>query len=293
MRRRLLLAFLLLATVASGTTAAAQGADPGLRRVVLTDGTVVVGTVVDEAADPLVVVAENGVEQRIPRDRVAEITPLFDGRFSRLDPNRSRLFIVPTGRTLGRGNGRLSTFIYILPNVAYGVTDRIDASGSAFLLFGSADAGAILSGNLKVQPLRTDGVAAAVGATATVPVGTGEGGLGGFLYGVGTFGSETRAFTGGVIGIYGSGFDEDDGGLGVADGVLVLAGYEHQLTSGLKLITENYLAVGEGSTSGIITAGVRLFGDRFAVDLYGFVAAAEGEFGGFAPIANFSYNFGR
>ena len=269
--------------------ASAQEA-PEARRVVLTDGTVLIGTIVDESADPLVLITTNGIEQRIVRDRVSEITPLYAGRFTRLDPNRTRLFVIPTGRTLGRGNGRVSTFVYLLPNVAYGATDWLDVSGSAFLVFGDGG-GALVNANVKAQPVRVGGTSVAIGATASLPIGDGGAdGVAGFLYGVGTFGSETTAFTTGVVGLYG--FDITAGDAAFADGAAILAGVEHQVSSSIKLITENYLLVGDGVSTGFVSLnGVRLFGDRFAVDLYGVLGVFDGSVGGFAPIANFSYNF--
>ena len=104
----------------------------------LTDGTVLIGIIADENADPLVILTANAIEQRIPRDRVAEITPLYAGRFTRLDPNRTRLFLAPTGCSLGRGNGRFSAYA-IIPSVAYGATDRIDVSAGVAIPLVSSD----------------------------------------------------------------------------------------------------------------------------------------------------------
>ena len=75
---------LLLASAAQAQPA------PDLRRVVLVDGTTLVGIVEDESADPVVVRMRDGIEQRIPRARVAEIAPLAGGRFARVDPTRTR-----------------------------------------------------------------------------------------------------------------------------------------------------------------------------------------------------------
>ena len=281
------LAAALLLALALAHPARAQEETP--RRVVLVDGTVLVGTVADETADPLVVITRDGVEQRVARARVREVAPLIRGRFYRLDPNRTRLFVTPTARTLGRGNGRLSTFFYIFPNLAYGVHDRIDLSAGAFFAFGGGGF-ALLNGNAKAQLLRTDAVQVAVGANAFLPVGSDvDGGVGGSFYGLATFGNEITAGTVGVLGLYGGDFTEGD--FSVADGAVLLGGAEHQLTNGLKLLVEAGVPVGEGSSGVVAAPGVRLFGDQFAVDLYGVIGVADGEAGGFAPIVNFSYNF--
>ena len=107
---RILAAFFALLFLAPALHAQTDGE---LRRVVLIDGTVIVGTVVDESADPVVVVTEAGVEQRVPRAQVELVAPLIEGRFFRIDPTRTRLVLTPTGRTLGAGRTRVGTLLYI------------------------------------------------------------------------------------------------------------------------------------------------------------------------------------
>ena len=294
MRRRLVLFAVLCGPVLCGLPASAQDAPTTeQRRVLLTDGTVFIGTVVDEAADPLVVVTDNGVEQRIPRARVAEVAPLYAGRFTRLDPNRTRLFLAPTGRTLGRGAGRFSTYTF-LPSVAFGVTDRLDLSGGASIPAVSSEGFAMaVNGNAKLQLARIgEGGGVALGTNVVVPLSSGEGvpGLAGTAYGVATIGSETSAFTVGAAGFYGTDFED----VAVGEGVALLVGYERQLSSSVKLLTEDYLFVGDGVEAGVLSAGVRFFGDRLAADLAVLALVTGEEFlvSPF-PYVGFAYNFGR
>lgn len=278
-----LLALLLLAS-----TAHAQDAE--LRRVVLVDGTVLVGTIADEEADPLVVVTRDGIEQRVDRARVREITGLIAGRFTRLDPSRSRLFISPTGRTLGRGNKRFSAY-YIFPSLAVGVADRVDVSvGGTVPLITSEGAGFALNLNAKGQLLPLDNGGVAVGTSALIPISTEDGipGLLGTVYAVGTFGSATTGVTVGVSGAYVTDLEDAEFGNGVA----VILGVDHQLSDSFKLISENFLFVNEGENVALLSGGVRIFGDQLAGDAAVAVIAFDGEFATIpVPYLGVSYTF--
>ena len=297
---------LLLAASASAQT---PGDSPGaLRRIVLVDGTVFVGTVADESADPVVILSTDGLERRVPRARVAEITDLIAGRFRRLDPTRSRLILTPTARTIGAGNARLSLLAYIVPNVAYGLTDRIDLSATGFLTFGSGS-GVLPVLGFKGTVVDTPGLQAAVGASAVIPLGDDVGG--GFAvtpYGVVTVGSEVRSLTFAVGGAFGG--DLDSGDLEFADGFVVSAGGEVQVSNSVKLLAEAIVPLSGGEAAFLVLPGVRFFGDRFSIDVYGAlggvreerttfnpqtgqVTSTGSEFQtvGFAPFLNASYRF--
>lgn len=271
---------------------AASGQDRSdLRRVVLTNGDVYVGTVADEAADPVVLTTEGGIEQRIPRAQIAEIGPLLDGRFSRYDPARTRLFFSPTARSLGSGNKRFSAY-YLFPSIAVSVSERVDMSAGATIPFVSSDGAAIaLNGNVKVTLTQSDGFATAVGGSALVPLSTEDvaPGIGGTVYGLATFGGEAGAVTIGAYGVYATDFESAEFG----DGAALLLGLERQVSDRFKLISENYvfMAFGEGSAFGSLS-GVRFFGDRLAADVAVALVAVDGDFVTIPiPYLGMSYTF--
>ena len=280
--------FLLLLVLAIAATAAA--AQDATRRVVLTDGSVVVGVVDDEAADPVVVRTRSGVEQRIPRDRVARIEGLASGRFARVDPTRTRLFFSPTGRTLGRrGQTRLGLLSVVIPNVTYAVTPSVDVGGAGVFFFGS-DGGGVLVPGVKAQVVRAPGVDLALGASLAVPLGAGlDGGVAVTPYLAATVGDATRAATVGVTGLIGGSYETGD--VEVADGVLVSLGGEVQVSNSVKLLAETVVPIGAGDAGVVIIPGVRFFGDRFSADVFGFVTLGGGDPFGFAPLGSFTYNF--
>ena len=299
--------FLLVTLSALSPTAIGQDAAPA-QRVVLVDGTVLVGRIVDADADPIVIVQEDGSEFRIPQARVANVGALAGGRFVRTDPSASRLFFAPTARTMGRGNGRLGSY-YILPTAAYAPSDRIDlqtfatipiqgescdfetdVNGNGFDTCDSETVG-FVGFSAKGQLYRTPGAAVALGASALLPYGAGSGGnVGGTLFVTATFGSELSALTLGVTGFYGGGADVD---FDVAEGALFTVGLERQVSNSLKLISENHAAVGGGEVVGGSLTGVRFFGDRLSADLALMVAVGGGEGVQVFPLPyiGFSYSF--
>ena len=297
--------------LAFASSAGAQEAAPTPKRIVLVDGSVIVGAVVDELADPVVVVSPNGVEQRVPQSRIVEITDLLDGQFTRYDPASTRLFFSPTARSLSAGTKRFSAY-YLFPSLAFGVTDRVDVSvGSTIPFISSGGSFIAINGNLKATLVQSDGFAAAVGGSATVPLASGAetSGVAGTLYGLATIGGEASAVTLGAYGFYLFDFDgevEDN----LANGTALLVGLEKQISDRFKLVSENYVVLafgeevdfdpqtGEGTTSGTTDvafgtlSGVRFFGDKLAADIAVALGAYEGEFSTIPiPYLGLSYTF--
>ena len=301
--------FFLLSLALAGT-ASAQDA---LQRVILDDGTVIVGEVVDPEADPVVVIGANGIEQRIPRARIAEITDLLEGRFTRYDPARTRMFFSPTARSLGAGERRFSAY-YLFPSYALGLGDRVDLSlGATIPLISSEGIYFGLNANGKVTVAQGDGFAAAVGGSVALPVSTEDSlpGLGGTLYVLTTFGGEASAVTVGAYGLYTVDFN-DGNNSELADGTALLLGLERQISDRFKLISENYavLAFSEectrfdnqtfrctefGTATDVLFGtlnGVRFFGDRLAADIAVALGAYEGDFSTIPiPYLGMSYTF--
>src|SRR5690606_28362713 len=197
MRFLLLLGVLLFVLPAS----AQDRAD--LRRVVLVNGDVYVGTVADEEADPVVVVTTDGIERQFRREQVALVAPLIRGRFYRTDSVKTRLFFSPTARTLGGGEFR-GDLAYVFPSVTAGLSARVDLLGSGFVTFGDGALATPLVG-LKGQVYDGESAKVALGTSALFTFGGEIDGLnGGFVavpYGVATLGDETRAVSFGVGGI--------------------------------------------------------------------------------------------
>src|SRR6056297_3406769 len=86
-----------------------------------------------------------------------------------LDPNGTRLFLSPTARTMPQGQGRFSDYWVFFPSLAYGLTDRFDASVGVSLVPGLSFQ--LLTLNAKARVLSTETVDIAVGNLVVTPVG--------------------------------------------------------------------------------------------------------------------------
>ncbi len=287
MRRILLLLAFVLPVVAALHAPDAAAQEVGARyRVILTDGTVLTGTLTSATAAEIVLESDSGLRTTIPRAQIRELDP-FMGGFLRGDPNPTRLLFFPTARSLSAGTGRFGTY-FIFPTVAYGLTDNVDVSVGATIPIEGAG---VLNLNGKVTPVQTETFSFAVGASALVVYGDSEGSVGGTFYGVATIGTPEQAFTIGGLGVYAKVEDED---LDVADGGALVLGFEKQLSNNVKFLTENYIGFGGGEMGALLSAGVRFFGERLSADIAPVVAIGGGEVQ-FIPIPyfTFSYSFGR
>ena len=217
-----------------------------------------------------------------------------DARFDRADPNGSRLFLSPTGRTMGRGTGRVGTYA-ILPTAAYAPSDWIDVQAFSSIPMDVDGAGGngsvgVYGLGLKSQVYRAERVAVAVGATAFSLYGVDTGGaFVGTVYGAATFGTSESSVTLGLTGLYGGAVEA---GVGLAEGAAVSVGLERQVSNSLKLISENYLGLGEDGAAGGTLTGVRFFGDRLSADFaLAVTATGSGLHLAPAPYVGLSYRF--
>lgn len=287
--RRLAVVIVAVVVLAGGTSSA-QTAPSGtpkaepqpvrLTELALRDGSRMYGVVVNETETQLVFRTQGGTVLTCARDEVLSVRPvtgvLSNGEFQPADPNVSRLFFGPTGRSLQRGQAYMALYEFALPFVQVGITDRISIGGGTPLIFFADDD---LSHRPfwitpKVQVFRGDTTQVAVGAFHGMS-GDGYGGVG---YVVATHGTTASSFTIGA----GSGYNSDGGSAAV-----VMFGGERQVRRNLKVISENYVWQGG---YGAVSAGARFFGERFSTDLAIVVPVGADAFF-ITPLVNFVYIF--
>ena len=246
----------------------------------LGDGSVIFARVAELDEERVVFVTVGGARLEIERSGIRDLRPaagqVVDGEFWTEDPGGTRLFFTSTGRSLGRGESYVGTYVIVLPFAAVGVTDRFTIVGGAPVLFGELEPFYI---GPKIQILRRPEAQVALGTLAFFF----DDEVVGVAYGVGTFGNTDDALSAG-IGFFYSG-DE------VVNEPAFMVGGETRVSRRIKLITENYVlpdAVGV-----ILSGGVRIIGDRFNTEV-GILGAVSGdETGCCVPLINFSYSFGR
>ncbi|MDO8680259.1 MAG: hypothetical protein Q7R30_17205 [Acidobacteriota bacterium] len=284
----LMLASLLVALSASPQQSSPQPtiliavpAEGETQQLELKDGTRAIGRVESVTGERFTFRTVSGVAMEVDRAMVQAIGPVtgrvVNGEFWTADPNPTRLFFAPTGRSLKRGESYFGVYEILLPFVQYGITDRISIGGGTPLIFGSNDLPFWVTPKVQIYKARSTEVSLGVLHFFNV----GDYNLG-IAYGVVTTGSADSAFTVGAGYAYErSGEEGDDGG-----SPLLMVGAEHRVGRRIKLVTENYLFRDGGLASG----GLRFLGERLSVDLGLVSPIGVGEFVA-APIINFVWKF--
>lgn len=267
-RRAVLIAGVVLLVV-SGSLEAGQERS-GTQELRLRDGSVLFGTVEVPGDDHIMFRTVSGVEIRIARDSIVSIEPargdIVAGEFQRADPNTTRLLFAPTGRSLRRGDGYFGLYYFMMPFVQVGLTDRISIGGGTPLMFGFDESQRPFWLTPKVQIVNGRRVQAAAGI---MHIAAPEVGSLGIAYGVVTAGKPDASVSVGV----GSGYRRYEGDNDAT--AIVMVGGERRLRGGIKWVTENYVWTGG---DGILSGGLRFFGERMSADVALFAPIGVSEF---------------
>lgn len=281
--RFLVLAVLLLlppgaAAQEAGEAAAMKTAT--LMQLVLKDGSRMYGIVERETDDEIVFRTHVGASLTVRRDSIASLKKvsgsIFEGEFLPPDPNATRLFFAPTGRSLPKGQTYVGVYEFLMPFVQVGITDRISFGGGTPLLFGfgeGSDRPFWITPKVQLLDTRSTQVAAGV-----MHVFAGHDDGGGIAYTVVTRGNDVRSFTGGAGLAYGR-----DG----SRAPVVMLGGDGRITRSMKVVTENYVWKGG---KGVVSGGVRFIGERLSADL-GLVVPFGIDALFVFPVINFVYVF--
>lgn len=254
---------------------------PATHELRLRDGSRAYGRIVSESEEEVVFETPSGVAITARRDQIVSLRKVDgvfkEGEFLPSDPNNTRLFFGPTGRALPKGQVYLGVYEFFMPFVQVGITDRFSVGAGTPLFFSFDEDG--LDRPYWVTPK----LQVFNGRRAQISIGVfqgfGGGASGGIAYGVATTGGAVGSLTAGA------GMAYDDAGDRT---VVVMVGGDRHLRRNIKFVTESYIW---GSGNGLVSAGVRFFGERLSADLA--LASPVGEeFGGFVfPLVNFVYFF--
>lgn len=247
----------------------------------LRDGSVFIGHILSDADGFLVLRTSAGTEVRIDKSQIVS-RRLIRGRvsgngFRRFDPNQTRLFFAPTGRTLDQGSAYVSAYYVFFGFVGYGVTDRFTLAGGTWLI--PEAFGELFYIAPKYQVWRQNSNSVSLGVLA----GVADGNSAGITYAAFTRGQPDQSLT------LGLGFAFGDGELS-NDPIIVLGG-EKQLSRRTKFVAEAYGIPTIVGGAGVL-GGIRFFNSNLAADL-GLVGAVGEDGGGFLPWVSFAYLFGR
>jgi hypothetical protein len=260
------------------TAAAAQHVE--VQSVKLVNGTIHHGWVT-ETPDSISIELASGGTVSLPRASVRSINSvrgqIRDGDFWAQDLNETRLFFAPTARTLPRGDGYVSAYMFVLPFVGYGLTDAVTIAGGVLPFIGP-DMPVVGYAAPKVRFLETETVQAAAGALAFFSSEARE--SVGILYGVATFGRTSDASAS-----IGAGFGY--AGAEMANTPVLMAGFESRTGRRTKLVSENWIFPKDGV---ILSVGPRFMGERMSGDI-GFAVPLFGDGAFVFPLVNFVWNW--
>jgi hypothetical protein len=226
-----------------------------IQHVALRDGSQLCGVIVSEDPTSITLRTIAGATVRAARDQIVAVTPVkgrvVGDEFWLQDGVGSRLFLGPTGRTLGRGDSYIAIDSLFLPMFQVGVTDRFSVGvGKPFYVFTKA-----VWVTPKFRVYRSAKTAASVGLLHTF--GT-IGDIGGAAYGVVTRGSSDNSVTAGVGWIY-----EDSRDDGPREGTpFLLIGGERRVGRRSKVLTESYVF----RDGAIVSVGGRLITRTFSFE---------------------------
>ncbi|HET7322529.1 MAG TPA: hypothetical protein VFI96_08560 [Longimicrobiaceae bacterium] len=267
--------------------ATAPAVSDTLYEIELQDGESYVGRIVASAGDTLTLRTAAGATIRFPTSRIASVHPargrVVHGEFWREDPNATRLFFSPTGRSLARGEGYVGVLEVFVPYVGLGFSDRVMISGgSPFYLVPWTDGLVPVYFQPQLQVVARQDLAAAVGTVAMyLPDDGGDDEIFGVAYGVASYGTPDNSVTGGL----GWGYVRSD----FSPTPVVMIGGQTRVSRSIKLMTENLFVPGEEGV--IVSGGLRFLGERLSADAG--LAALTGEDGGCCfPMVNINYRFG-
>jgi len=258
-------------------------ADSALKTIELTDGSELIGYITDEDNTSIKFKTQSGTELVIRKSQIKAIESERSDYYAGADPNQTRLFFAPTGKTLKSGTGYFSVCELLIPMVAFGVTDFITLAGGITILPGASEQAFYLNGKVRTVEAKNFDLSAGIlyaNTTGSDNVGLTE------LYAVGTYGTDDIALTFG-------------GGLSLSEDnetypILILGG-EAKLSKSLKLISENWIPVSQKSSK-LFSLGLRFYGKHLAGD-FGLMLPVDpnGEIVNgwpFFPWVGLNYNFG-
>lgn len=241
-----------------------------------TDGSILVGMITDINDNAVTVETELG-ELSIAPDKIVKIREvpaesIKRGKHWFTNPNNVRLFLSPTARPIPKGTGYVADYMLFLPYVAYGITDHVSLEGGISFIPGLGFGQFIYyRPKLAYQIARNVSLGGGLMGAFSLPLGYMDAFAANFLFGVGTFGSPDYSVTVGLA--YGA-ITEIGYGTEWMELPGIMLGGEFRVARGVSIVTENYYVPDIYEEAGLISYGLRFFGEQFSVNV-GFVVPIE------------------
>ncbi len=259
--------------------------DTALKTIELIDGSEFIGHIRSQDSLSLKFETQSGTMIDIKRDQIENIEDQRSDFLIGDDPNKTRLFFAPTGRSLKAGTGYFSVNELLFPILAFGITDYLSLAGGMTIFpgVGVSDQLYYLNGKARVLNLEDFDLSAGILYTNIT---TEEENLT-TIYANSTYGTRDAALTL-TAGLSVSGTENS------GQYPIFIIGGELKLSNSAKLISENLIPTSPESGK-IFSLGVRFFGKKVAGDfgLIYFVDEDGESIRGwpFVPWVGLSYNF--
>jgi len=255
---------LLLGLIALGRPAAVQAqettSEEQMRRVEVKEGEVLVGTIVSEDDEEVVLRTDRLGEVTLKRANIKSIdqvdpSRIRDGEYWFPNPQSTRYLFAPNAIGIRKGEGYYQNTWVLFNNVNYGVSNHfsIGAGTVPIFLFGAEALPLWVLPKVSVSTPQQN-LHVAGGALLGGVVGEGGGGLG-LLYGNATVGSRDHNATVGL----GYGYVGDE----VSDRPVVNISGMTRIGKKTYLISENYIF----PDAGVVSLGLRWAPENFVLDV--------------------------
>jgi hypothetical protein len=169
------------------------------------------------------------------------------------NPNRTRLLIGPTARTLKGGKGYFYDLWIFFPGLAYGVTDNFMISGGASIIPDADDQMFYVMPKFGYPAARNLDVSATL-AIFRLWEQTFYFGMGGV-----TIGTDNQSITGAL----GLAFTDEE----MADQPAAMVGGEYRLANRMSLVGESWFIPGDADNGILGMAALRLMGEQMTIDV--------------------------
>ena len=237
----------------------------------LTDGTEVIGTLIEQTTTEMKLATENFGEVTVLRTKIKKMKILNESDFVKgeywfKNPNSTRYFIGPSALTLEPGEGYYQNTYLLLQSFNVGITKNISFGGgfeiiSTFSL-GEDSPGPIFYLTPKVGFKVAENVHAGAGVLyASIPSDDDRQGLG-ILYGITTYGNTDNNITLGL----GWGYSDTE----FNDKPIITLSGMARISKRASFVSENWIIPDDEKYMPIFSYGIRFFGERISVDL-GFI----------------------
>ncbi|RKX23155.1 MAG: hypothetical protein DRP51_01145 [Candidatus Zixiibacteriota bacterium] len=227
--------------------------------ITLDDGSSLVGRITDIGDDEIKFQSDLG-EITIAISKIVQIkevddTSFREGKYWFPNPNRTRLYIAPTGRMLNKGEGYFYDTWIFFPGAAYAITDNVTI-GAGITIFPGVDFNKQLLILTPKVGLNSDGPVdlAISGMFIKIPVDDPV--TVGLINVVGTVGSDDNSLTVGL------GYGYAEGKLG--DKPAVILGGELRFARRMSFVSENWII--PGVNDALISYGIRFLGEKVSAD---------------------------